>query len=89
MNYELKQVLRYLLFGHIIGNKHFPERLLIISKTKHLNKNERKEFEEEYKTLINQNYFIRLKKKTGKGSEWHISLNPEMLEEVKEKVEEE
>ena len=82
MNNALKALLYFLLNKHIIGAKHFPEKKLIRSKTKYLKPPEQKEFEKEYKELLKQEFIQRFKKRTGKGSEWHISLNPRTLKEV-------
>jgi len=75
-----------MLHNRIIGEKHSPEQLLIKSKIKHLNKNEQKEFYEEYEIMVQKQYFIRLKKRTGKGSDWHVSLNPEKISELEEEI---
>jgi hypothetical protein len=61
--------------------KHTPEKQLIMSFAKHVPKTERKMFLKEYSSFRN-NYCIVLKKRTGKGSEWHISLNPRKLKEI-------
>ncbi|MGV8162797.1 MAG: hypothetical protein ACP5N2_05705 [Candidatus Nanoarchaeia archaeon] len=45
-----------------------------------------KRFEKEY-DLFSKKYFVKLKKRTGKSSEWHISLNPETLKELLELIE--
>jgi len=82
MNEAIKEVLKLLLHKHIIGHKHFPEDLLIKNRIRHLPRYEQREFYEEYFTLVNKGYFWRLKKRTGKGTEWHISLNPEYLHEI-------
>ena len=82
MNDLLLDLLGYMRRHNIIGAKHLPERLLFISRLKHVNRQSQKEFYDAYELLIHQKYFIRLKKRTGKGTEYHISLNPEMLEEL-------
>jgi hypothetical protein len=84
MNNLLLDLLDRMLKRRIIGAKHIPENLMIKPKLKLIDNHSRKEFYHEYNTLIKQNYFIRLKKRTGKGSEYHISLNPEMIEEISE-----
>jgi len=86
MNLTLKNLLLKMLHNRIIGEKHTPEQLLIKSKIRYLSKISQKEFYEEYKTLIQKQYFIRVKKKTGKGTDWHISLNPERLHELEEEI---
>ena len=69
-----------------IGGKHTPEEKLIKSKTKWLESDEKKEFEKEYKQTINNSIILRSKKMTGKGSDWHVSLNPRRLKELYEKL---
>ncbi|KYK25415.1 hypothetical protein AYK26_06115 [Euryarchaeota archaeon SM23-78] len=71
-----------MLNQRIIGGKHTPENKIIKSKTKWLDKKEKKEFQKEYKELIKQGVMIRVKKRTGKGSDWHISLNSKKVNEV-------
>ena len=56
---------------HIVGHKHIPEMLLIKSRIKNLSKQQQKEFMDEYSRLVNMDYFWRLKKRTGKGTECH------------------
>jgi len=84
MNNSLKAILIYLLNKKYIGGRHTPENRLIKSKTKWIDKEEEGRFDKEYKKMINQGIILRQKKKTGKGSDWHISLNPRKLKEVYE-----
>jgi len=49
MNRALKAIILFLLNKHIIGNKHFPEHRVIVSKTKYLHLTELKQFKKEYK----------------------------------------
>ena len=86
MNELLRKLLDLMYNKHLIGNKHIPEKLLMVSKIKHLNKTEQNLFYEEYAYLIKKEFFFRLKKKTGKGSDWHISLNPEKIDEIKDYI---
>ena len=76
-----------MLSKRIIGGSHTPEGKLIASKTKWLNKKEIKQFEKEYKQIINNKIIIRLKKRTKKSSDWHISLNSKKLKELSELLE--
>ena len=87
MNDALKDLLIEMLKKHYIGAKHIPEDRLIIRRLKCMNKQFQKEFYSEYNDCINKEFFIRLKKRTGKGSDYHISLNPEMIEEINDLVE--
>ena len=89
MNRALKAIMLFLLNHHYIGGKHFPERRLIVSKTKYLPRIGQQQFEREYEEICTKGFLIRLKKRTGKGSDWHISLNPEMLKEIYETIAEE
>lgn len=86
MNAALKTILRLMLDKTIIGGVHTPEDKLVLSKIKWLNKEERREFEKEYKVAINNGLILRIMKKTGKGSDWHISLNPRRLKEIHELI---
>ena len=85
MNIALKALLTTMLSKRYIGGKHTPEEKIIKSKMKWLESRERKEFAKEYKQTINQGIILRSKKMTGKGSGWHICLNPRKLKELHEK----
>lgn len=82
MNSALRAILIFLLNRHYIGGKHFPEKKLIVSRTKWLSRIQKKEFEKEYRMVLP--YLIRMKKRTGRGTEWHISINPRHLAEIGE-----
>ena len=69
-----------------MGGKHTPEEKLIKSKTKWLEADKVREFEKEYKQIVNEGIILRSKKMTGKGSDWHVSLNPRTLKELYEKL---
>jgi hypothetical protein len=84
MNTALQAILARMLNRRIIGAKHLPEDKLI--KMQWLNKNERKEFLKEYREMVNQGIIIISKKKTGKGSANHISLNPAKIKEAIEMI---
>lgn len=86
MNKALRALLLSMLNRNIIGGKHIPESLIVQSKIRQINKNERKEFEKEYKALLNHGFMIRLKKRTGKGYDNHISLNPKALPELEKLI---
>ena len=87
MNNALRAILISMFNKRIIGGSHTPENKLIVSKTKWLNKKEINQFEKEYKQIINNKIIIRLKKRTKKSSDWHISLNPKKLKELSELLE--
>ncbi len=78
-----ESVLIFLLNRKYIGGRHTPESMLIKLKTKYSAKEEIKAFEDEYKQLINDAMIMKTKKRTGKGSSWHISLNPGKVYELK------
>ena len=80
MNTTLKAILVYLINKRYIGEKHTPEEKLVKSRSKWLKKDELKEFKKEYKK---HNWcFRRLKKRTGKGFDWHISIDHRCLQEI-------
>lgn len=87
MNGAIKAVIAYLLNKKYIGGKHTPEQKIINSKTKWLNKKEKRTFNDEYKKAINDNLILKTKKRTGKGSDWHISLNPRKLKIIYDMIE--
>lgn len=86
MNEALKAVLTLMLNKEKIGGAHIPENKVLRYRVKQLNKEERREFEKEYKNVINNGMILRVMKKTGKGSDWHISLNPRLLREIHEMI---
>ena len=73
MEAATEAILQFLVNKRYIGRRHFPEKKLISSRTKWLSKEERRAFEKEYKKLL-----------TGKGTEWHIALNPRKIREIYE-----
>lgn len=86
MNRGTKAILTFLLNKRYVGGKHFPLEKLFTSRTKYLPKDEQRECEVELYGFIRIGYIIQLKKRTGKGSEWHISLNPRNLREIYEMI---
>lgn len=72
----------YLLNHKYIGRRHTPEDRLIKSKTKWIESTGETGFKKDYKKMINQGIILRKKKKTGKGTDWHVSLNPRKLKEL-------
>lgn len=86
MNEALKAILQTMLSKRCIGGKHTPEEKLIRSKTKWLEADKAREFEKEYKQIVNEGIILRSKKMTGKGSDWHVSLNPRTLRELYDKL---
>jgi hypothetical protein len=86
MNRALKALLAHMINRGYIGARHLPESRIIISKIKWLSKADKKEFFSQYKEMLNDHYIMRLKKRTGKGSDWHISLNPRRIKEVLDSI---
>ncbi|MFH1649078.1 MAG: hypothetical protein ABIA93_00845 [Candidatus Woesearchaeota archaeon] len=84
MNRALRALLLTMLNRRCIGGKHMPEQTLVKSKTKWLRKAEAREFDSEYRRALNSQLLLRFKKRTGKGFDWHISLNPRKLGELNE-----
>jgi len=88
MQSNLKELIHDLLTRNIVGAKHIPEDRIIIPRIKRLPRQEQRQFYEEYEMLVRRDLLIRLKKKTGKGDDWHISINPEHIGEAYELIEE-
>jgi hypothetical protein len=84
MNPALRAILVFLLNRRYIGGKHTPEKILIKRKTQWVK--EKNEFKKEYKQIINEGFVLRCRKRTGKGSDWHISLNPRKLQGLIERI---
>ena len=82
MNKALRAILLFLINKRYIGGKHFPEEVIIKSRIKWLQKQEIREFNKEYRKI--KPFLIRVKKRTGKSSSWHISINPKCLFKIKE-----
>lgn len=86
MNTALKAMLTVMLHRKYIGGRHTSEEKLVNSKTKWLQREELVEFGMEYKQALNEGLVMRMLKRTGKGSDWHVCLNPRKLKEIYEKI---
>ena len=81
-----KVMLRELLKKRNIGGKHTP----LDNITKNLpdeflhDKNGKKQIAEAVKELVNETFVILSIKKTGKGSDVHISINPRSIAGISE-----
>ncbi|MBN2142130.1 hypothetical protein JW711_02250 [Candidatus Woesearchaeota archaeon] len=84
MNEALKTLLTRMHRHCMIGGKHTPEKSFIMRLLKRLPRDEQKEFFREYRQLFDDDILIREKKRTGKGYDWHISINPRRAHDVKE-----
>jgi hypothetical protein len=82
MDAVLRRILFFLLRWRCIGAKHTPEDKVITSRTKWMNRYEKDVFQKEYDALVGQDFILRAKKRTGKGSDWHICINPKKLKEL-------
>ena len=81
MNIGLRAIIIFLLNKKYIKNRHYPEKQLITQKTKYLNPEQKKQFDDEYKQFRDK-FLFRTKKRTGKGSDWHISLDSKKVNEA-------
>lgn len=84
-----KIILQKLIRANIWGGKHTPIDFIIkgIPENYRNTHKGQKTFEKALKKLTNNEWIIIVKKKTGKGSDDHISLNPRMVSEIKDFVE--
>ena len=85
LNNELRSLLNYLLSKRIF-QRHKPKNKLVKRRTKWLNKQAKKEFQQGYKWLVNQGIIIEEKKRTGKGSDTHIRINPRKKKEASDLI---
>lgn len=77
---ELIAMLRWMLVQGIIGGKHTPEGR-VMKRIAHLPRDEQNEIKKEWEHCIKQLQWVFRMKKTG---EWHVSLNPKVLAEIKQ-----
>ncbi len=84
-----KHILQRLIRANIWGGKHTP--LDFVSKSvpedyRNTHKG-KKALDDALKELVNYEWILLLSKRTGKGSEKHISLNPRKISEIKQFIE--
>jgi len=79
-------ILRTLIQKRKVGGAHTPLDNITHNLPDDLlhDKKGQKIIDEAVKELVNSNFVIVLKKKTGKGSDLHISLNPRAIKEISE-----
>lgn len=79
-----KFILRELIRKKKFGGAHTPlDNITHKLPDEFINdKKDQKEVEESIKDLANSGFIILLKKKTGKGSDLHVSINPRVLREI-------
>jgi hypothetical protein len=80
----INQAITYLWKQRCIGERHIPEMYLIRFVLRHRTRDEIKEFQKDFRAAVNEGLIIRLKKRTGKGSGYHISLNPSRIPMIHE-----
>lgn len=74
-------ILEFLLKKSCIGGAHTPLGRVRSCVEVH-SKQEKKEFEQAIDELVKQEWVIALTKRTGKGSDIHLSINPRALDEI-------
>jgi len=84
-----KLILQKLIRANVWGGKHTPFHFVKRGIPEHYRNTHkgRKNLEKAIKELINHEWIIILIKRTGKGSEDHISLNPRKVSEIKQFLE--
>jgi predicted nucleotidyltransferase len=81
-----KLILQKLIRGNIWGGKHTPLDFVIKGVPEHYRNTHKgkKAIEKVLKKLTNDRWIIILAKRTGSGSDNHISLNPRKVSEIKQ-----
>lgn len=84
-----KLVLQKLVRANILGGKHTPLDFVVKGIPEHYRNTHqgKKVVEKTLKELVNDEWIIILAKRTGKGSEDHVSLNPRKMSEIKQFLE--
>jgi len=81
-----KLILQKLIRGNVWGGKHTPLDFVIKGVPEHYRNTHKgkKAVEKALKELTNDEWIIILAKRTGRGSDNHISLNPRKVSEIKQ-----
>ncbi|MBI3051073.1 hypothetical protein HYY74_01310 [Candidatus Woesearchaeota archaeon] len=81
-----KLILQKLVRGNVWGGKHTPLEFVARGIPEHYRNTPkgRRAVENILKELTNDEWIIILAKRTGKGSEDHVSLNPRKVSEIKQ-----
>ncbi len=81
-----KLILQKLIRANVWGGKHTPLDFVIKGVPEHYRNTHKgkKAVEKALKELTNDEWVIILSKRTGKGSDDHISLNPRKVNEIKQ-----
>jgi len=84
-----KLILQKLVRANIWGGKHTPLDFVTKGIPEHYRNTHpgRKAVEKVLKDLINAEWIIILAKRTGRGSDDHVSLNPRKVSEIKQFLE--
>ncbi len=82
-------ILQKLVRGNIWGGKHKPLDFVKKGIPEHYRNTHqgRKAVEEALKELVNAEWIILLSKRTGKGADDHVSLNPRKVAEIRQFLE--
>ncbi|MBS3147423.1 hypothetical protein J4219_00900 [Candidatus Woesearchaeota archaeon] len=76
-------ILEFLLKKNCIGGAHTPLDRVKSCIELH-SKQDKKEFEQALDELVKENWVISASKRTGKGTDTHLSLNPRTLNQISE-----
>ena len=77
-----KNALRRLIRANVWGGKHTPLDFVKKAVAAHLSHKELKLVEKAIKALVNDGWILLAQKRTGKGSDVHVSLNPRKKPEM-------
>lgn len=83
-----KLILQKLIRANVWGGKHTPLDFVIKGIPEHyrITHKGKKEIEKVLKELTNDEWIIILSKRTGRGSDNHVSLNPRKVSEIKQNL---
>ena len=84
-----KLILQKLIRSNTWGGKHTPLQFIMKGLPEHYRNqhNGKKVIEKALKDLTNEEWIARVTKKTGKGSDEHITLNPRKVHEIQQFLE--
>ncbi len=83
-------ILQKLIRSNVWGGKHTPLDFIKKGVPEHYRNTHKgqKALEEALKELVNKEWIVMTLKRTGSGSDGHISLNPRKVSEIKQFLEE-
>ena len=84
-----KHIIQKLIRGNVWGGKHTPLDLVIKGIPEHYRNTHQgmRTVKKALKELLNDGFVIVLIKRTGKGADNHVSLNPRKVAEIKQFIE--